>query len=187
MTEPSPENEIVVSDMDHTLLACDLTVASMKLFFRRKPHLILALIYWYLRGRSVAKAKLAAHAMPNIADAPVNIEVLEYLKAKKSTGARLVLASASNEKIVRAVAERFGIFDDVMGSSPGNTFKGTAKADGLDKAYGVAAYTYIGDTEADLKVWQRAKKAVTVGASPSLRQKAEAIAKETEHITLLQH
>lgn len=193
MGSPAPEQkssrdlagrEIVVSDMDHTLLACDLTVQSMQILFRQKPLLIPALLIWYAAGRSVAKAKLADHAMPNVHQAPENPEVLDYLKARKAAGALLVLASASNIKIVRAVADRFGIFDQVMGSTPGNTFKGAAKAGGLDAAFGRGGYTYIGDSPSDLAVWSHAGKAVTVGASLSLRKRVEAVARETEHITL---
>ena len=178
----STDQEIVVSDMDNTLLACDLTVASIRRFALRKPHLLPILLFWYLRGRSFVKAKLADHAMPDVIGAPANLAVVEYLKQKKASGAWVVLASASNEKIVHAVAERFGFFDDALGSVPGNTFKGDAKADGLDLKYGKGRYTYVGDSEADLKVWRRARKAVTVGASPSLRARVEAISNDVEHI-----
>jgi len=180
----STDRDIVVADMDHTLLACDLTVQSMNLFFRKKPYLIPALIFWYLQGRSVAKAKLAQHAMPDISSAPENQEVVSYLKAKRAGGAWIVLASASNEKIVKAVAGRFGFIDQAMGSVPGNTFKGAAKADGLDNEFGKGCYTYLGDSPADLPVWKRAKKAVTVGASPDLRARAEAVSENVEHIAL---
>lgn len=176
--------EIIVSDMDDTLLACDLTVQSMTIFMRRKPYMLPVLLAWYLAGKSVAKAKLAERAMPDVSVAPTIPEVVEYLKAKKAEGAWLVLASASNVKIVRAVAERFGFFDEVFGSTPGDSFKGSAKADGLDAAYGAGGYTYIGDSPADLAVWSRAGKAVTVGASASLKARAEAVAREIEHINL---
>ena len=174
--------EVVVSDMDDTLLASDLTVQSLQRLARRKPYLLPALMFWYLRGKSVAKAKLAHHAMPDVSSAPEIPEVLSYLKAKKAEGAWIVLASASNIKIVQATADRFGIFDQVLGSTPGDSFKGGAKADGLDAEFGPAGYTYIGDCAADLAVWSRAGKAVTVGASAELRARAEAVSRAFEHI-----
>jgi len=177
-----PEQDVVVSDMDDTLLATDLTKASMRIFARRKPMLLPILLVWYVMGKSVAKAKLAKHAMPNVLDATVNTRVLDYLKAEKEKGAWLVLASASNIKIVRAVADRIGLFDQVLGSVPGDDFKGSAKADGLDREFGAGNYTYIGDCLADLKVWSRAKKAVSFHASEALRSRIEQVTSDFEHL-----
>jgi len=176
--------EIVVADMDRTLMACDLTVESMLALISKSPFKLPVLLGWLLSGRSTVKEKLANQAMPDIDLAPENPEIVSYLKAKKAEGALIVLASASNEKLVQAVADRFGIFDEVFGSTPGDNFKGAAKAAGLDEKYGKGGYTYIGDSPSDLKVWSNAGKAVTAGVSVSLQRKAAAIAPEAEHLKL---
>lgn len=182
--ETQSTREVVVADMDRTLMACDLTVESILALISRFPRRTPAMLGWLLSGRSTMKQKLAEQAMPDIDFAPPNPEVVDYLKAKKAEGALIVLASASNEKMVQAVADRFGIFDEVYGSVPGNNFKGSAKADGLDEKYGKGGYTYIGDSPADLKVWSRAGKAVTAGVSETLQKKAEAVASQAEHLSL---
>lgn len=168
--------------MDHSLLACDLTVQSIGLFIMKKPWMLFHLLVWYIMGKSKAKARIADSVMPDIVGAPVNEDVLTYLNTKKAEGAWLVLASASNEKIVRAVAARFDIFDEFFGSVPGDTFKGSAKALGLRKAYGEQGYTYVGDSISDLPVWADADVAVTVGAAETLRRRVEALGKKVVHI-----
>lgn len=176
--------EIIVTDLDQTLVKTDLTIESILKFVSRNPINIFVLIGWMIKGRSVMKAKLAEVAMPNIDMVPLNQEVVDYLQTKKASGATLVLASASNLSVVEKVAQRLGIFDHVFGSQPGNNLKGSDKADALIERFGEGAFVYLGDSPADLSIWKSAQRAVTVGAGKALRRKAEHAAQECEHIQL---
>lgn len=173
---------VVVVDMDRTLLAVDMTIESVLHFMGHKPLRIPALIGWMMKGRAVLKARLAEEAMPDVNMAPANPEVIAYIEERRAAGDWIVLASASNEKVVQAVADRFGLFDQVMGATEDNNFKGSAKADALDAAFGKGQYTYLGDSPSDLKVWSRSAKAVTVGAPSKVRKQAEKVAPAAEHI-----
>ncbi len=180
----SAARETVIVDMDRTLLAVDMTLESVLGLAGRKPWKIPAMIGWALAGRAVLKAKLADEAIPDVELAPANPEVIDYLEKKKAEGARIVLASASNEKIVQAVADRFGLFDAAHGSNRDDNFKGSAKADFLDRTYGKGAYTYLGDSPSDMKVWARGGKAVTVGATGKVQKEAAKLSPEHEHIAV---
>jgi 4-hydroxybenzoate polyprenyltransferase/phosphoglycolate phosphatase-like HAD superfamily hydrolase len=176
--------EVLVVDMDRTLLATDMTMEAVLAFLGKHPLKLFTLIGWALQGRSVLKARLAEAVMPGVALAPVNPEVLALVEERRAAGAHTVLASASNERVVAAVAERFGVFDTVMGATEANNFKGSAKADALDAAYGAGGYTYVGDSPSDLKVWSRAGGVVTAGAPKGLRGRAEALGKPVRHLAL---
>ena len=176
------DREIVVVDMDRTLLAVDMTLESVLGLAGRQPLKIFSMIGWAMSGRATLKARLAEDVMPDVALAPANPEVVAYLEAKKADGAFLVLASASNQKVVQAVADRFGFFDAVHGATAENNFKGSAKAEFLNATYGKRGYTYLGDSPSDLKVWSQAAKAVTVGTPKSIREQAAKAAPEHEHL-----
>ncbi len=174
--------EVVVVDMDRTLLVSDMTLENALGVVGHKPWKIPAMIGWAMKGRAVLKARLAETAMPSLAHVPVNPEVVAYVEARRSAGAKTVLASASSAPIVTGIARQTGLFDEAYGATEANNFKGEAKADFLDATYGKGGYTYVGDSPSDLKVWSRAGHAVTVGASPSLRRQAEAVAPGAEHL-----
>ena len=48
--------------------------------------------------------------------------------------------------------------------------------------FGAGNFDYIGDARADLPVWEKAKRAITVNASASLKKAVEAISSDTEHL-----
>jgi 4-hydroxybenzoate polyprenyltransferase/phosphoserine phosphatase len=176
--------ETIVVDMDRTLLAVDMTLESVLGLAGRKPWKIPAMIGWALAGRAVLKARLAREAIPDVDLAPANPEVIDFLRQKKAEGAFIVLASASNEDVVKAVAANFSFFDATHGSNSENNFKGADKADFLDSTYGQGAYTYLGDSPSDLKVWERGGKAVTVGAPKAVQEEAAKRASAHEHINV---
>lgn len=61
--------------------------------------------------------------------------------------------------------------------------KGEKKGAFLEEQFGKRGYAYMGDASADLPVWQRAAKAITVNAPTALRQEVERGCKNVEHLT----
>ncbi len=178
----SASQEIIVVDLDRTLLATDTTIESMLTLLARNPLDLAWLLASLPEGRSKIKAELAVRARPNISCMPLNQEVVQYLEAARAGGAKLILASASNEALVNAVAQRLELFDEVYGSTRTHNLKGRAKAEFLNEKFGAGQYTYLGDSEADLSVWQSSKRAITVGAPKALRRKVEATCETVEHL-----
>ncbi|MGB3627081.1 MAG: UbiA family prenyltransferase, partial [Henriciella sp.] len=181
---PSAAQDILVVDLDRTLTATDFTLENVLAVLGHNPFNIAKLTRWALMGRSYLKARAAERIMPDVEAAPYNRECIAFIRAAKADGAYVVLATASNQKIADAVAAHIGLFDAVHGSSEGNNFKGSAKAEFLDRTYGRGNYTYMGDSPSDVKVWTSAKKAVTVGATQKVRSLAESAAPQAEHISL---
>ena len=116
--------------------------------------------------RNPARLKEAVY---NIADIrvdllPVNTEVLEYAKAAQADGREVILASASDERLVQALADHHG-FDGAIGSKDGHNLKGANKAAALVERYGKGGFDYAGDDSSDTAIWDVADKAIIVGTA----------------------
>lgn len=113
-------------------------------------------------GKAALKARVAAAAPPDPALLPYNEALLDYLRAQRAAGRRIVLATAANEAVAQAVAAHLGLFDEVIASSATRNLKGAAKAMALAERFGRGGFAYAGDARADLRVWESAGAAVLV-------------------------
>jgi 4-hydroxybenzoate polyprenyltransferase len=76
------------------------------------------------------------------------------------------LATAAHQKIAKAVAEHLKLFDEVIASDVHTNMKGATKRDTLKQRFGI--YDYIGDSRADLPIWQDAHETFLVATTPAL-------------------
>ncbi len=129
------------------------------------------------------KRCLAEAASPDIALLPYNAEVISHVEAWRAAGGKTALVTASDKILADQIAAHLGLFDDVFGTEPGNNLKGPRKAAFLTEHYGEAGFTYMGDSEADLPVWQHSKAAVTVGATTGFRAKVAKVAGDVTHLS----
>ncbi len=112
---------------------------------------------------------------------PYNEWLVAYLREQKAVGRRLVLATAADMSMARAVADHLGLFDEVIASNGADNLKGAAKAAALVRRFGAKGFAYAGDSRADLAVWAAARRGITVNAAPRVAaaaRKATAIEAE---------
>ena len=76
-----------------------------------------------------------------------------FLRQEKQSGRRLVLATASNERIARAVANHLGIFDEVVASDAGHNLSSHEKLAALQEKFGKGNFDYIGNSHADIPLF----------------------------------
>ena len=74
------------------------------------------------------------------------------------------------------------LFDEAHGSDGQHNLKGAAKARFLEERYGAGGFAYIGDSAADLPVWDASAKSVSVDASPALQRQVAAQGGDSEHL-----
>jgi len=103
---------------------------------------------------------------------PYNHELLDWLKQQQAQGRKLVLCTASDRFIAIAISEHVGVFDEVMASDGTTNLAGKHKAEALEQRFGRAGFDYVGNSSADLAVWQCARRAVVVNASTKIVQQA---------------
>jgi phosphoserine phosphatase len=156
-------------DLDGTLLRTDVTQESIFLLLWEKPWLFFALAWWLLKGRAYLKKRLADLVMPVPSRLPINYALLSLLEEEKEKGTPLYLVSAANYKVVRAIADYMGIFDDVFASDQTTNLRGEAKGNFLVHRFGERGYIYAGNSRDDLLVWRYAFKAIAVNTPFNVR------------------
>lgn len=172
--------KIIVSDLDGSLLKTDMLYESFISDLSHNPLILLFCIYWLIiGGKTLLKSKLAHKLVDNPKYKfepqilPYNQEVLDYLKAEKDKGAKIVLATATHQLIAQKIADELKIFDEVLATTDQNNLKGLNKATLLNERYGKNNYLYIGNAREDLEIWKNAKGAICVDLSLGIIKQIE--------------
>ncbi|MCA9114282.1 MAG: UbiA family prenyltransferase [Planctomycetaceae bacterium] len=162
-------------DLDGTLVATDLLYEAVIPVLRQDWRNLCRLPQWLSRGKAALKAELSARVVPDAATLPWNEEVLAWLKDQHARGRTLVLATASPVAWAEAVAEHLGMFDDVLATRPGENLRGLRKLEFIRawcREHDCDQFAYVGDSSADLPVWQAASEIHVVSSTESLYRKA---------------
>lgn len=154
-------------DLDGSLLAGDTLYESLLGCLRSRPGALLRLPLWLLRGRAHLKARLGEACELEPAALPWREDVLAWVREERARGRRIVLATASTERLARAVAAELGCFDEVIASDELHNLKGARKRDALVARFGEGGFEYLGDSAADRPVWRSAARASAVGLDPA--------------------
>lgn len=182
-TAPTADSDIaLVVDLDGTLCRTDTLHEALLSLISTHPLDAVRLPGWLAGGRVGFKAELADRLVVDPDNLPLNDMVLDLVRMARADGRRTALVSAADHRQVTAVAEATGLFDEAYGSAEGRNLKGPEKAAFLNAHFGPQMFDYIGDSSADLPVWQSARRAITVQASGALRQAAEAANANAMHI-----
>lgn len=148
----------LVVDLDGTLINTDTLHESALRVLRDAPLDALRIPYWLSRGKAVLKQCLADRAKLDPAHLPYNQVLLDWLREQRIAGRRLILCTASDHSFAQAVADHVGVFDEVMASNGVTNLAGQNKAKALEHRFGPQGFDYAGNSFADLKVWQSARK-----------------------------
>ena len=154
----------LVVDLDGTLCRTDTLWECFFSAWRVHWWLPLASALWVLGGRSKLKGRLAAIALPDVAELPWNPAVVQAVRRARAQGQRTVLATAANVRIAQACADKLDLFDEVMASDGVLNLKGEAKAALLVARFGPGGFDYVGDSTADVPVWAAASRKITVSS-----------------------
>lgn len=173
---------ILVVDLDGTLIRSDMLFENFWACFSQTWTAPLA-ISSLAGGRAALKRRLSNMTSLDAARLPYSSEVILYLERWRATGGRTALVTASDQMHADAVAAHLGLFDEAHGSDGRRNLSGETKAQFLSERYGEGRFDYIGNSAADLPVWAKAAKAVTINATPQLRTKVNGLAQKAEHLT----
>jgi len=174
--------KILVVDLDGTLLRSDMLYESFWSSFSSNWSSPFRCILALGRGRAALKQFLATASQIDVATLPYDPEIIERVRRWRAEGGRAALVTATDQTLAEAIAEHLGIFDEVHGSDGTENLKGVRKARFLCERFGEGSYTYMGDSQADLPVWDSAAGAITVNAPSPLRKQAEQVAQQVEHL-----
>jgi 4-hydroxybenzoate polyprenyltransferase/phosphoserine phosphatase len=165
--EPSALGRPLCVDLDGTLVATDTLWESVVLLLRQKPWFMLLVPFWVLRGRAMFKELVRKHVVLDVSQLPYREALVEALRAAKSKGRKLVLATAADSQVAERVARHVGLFDLTFASEHGKNLKAGNKEARLAEQFGARGFDYVGDSSADLKVFSAAAVGYLIGGSGS--------------------
>jgi len=157
----------LVVDLDGTLTLTDTLAESAIRAFKNAPLNVLRAPFWLARGRSVCKAKVAERADLDVEHLPYRESLVNYLKAEKKRGRRIVLATAAHHSIAEQVAGHLDLFDEVLATRGNVNLKSEAKLESI-RAHVGEHFVYAGNSNADVPIWVAAQGAILAGVTPAL-------------------
>jgi 4-hydroxybenzoate polyprenyltransferase/phosphoserine phosphatase len=163
-TVPDAPGRPLVVDLDGTLVRSDLLIETAFSEIARDPLSLFGLCTTLMRGKAALKHRLAESAAFDPSALPYDEAVLARIRKAKEEGRRVYLASASNQRLVKAVADHLGLFTGWFASDETVNLARETKARRLVMEFGEGGYDYIGNDAADLPVWAKAAQAIAIRA-----------------------
>ncbi|WP_372674939.1 UbiA family prenyltransferase [Aquicoccus sp.] len=174
--------ETLVVDLDGTLLRSDMLFESFWSALGRDWRSPLRSAAALSRGRAALKRHLAQAGHVEVATLPYDAEVIAFIETWRDAGGRTALVTASDHALAEAVGAHLGLFDEIHGSDGRSNLKADRKGRFLEDRFGRKGFAYMGDAAADLPVWKRAARAITVNAPARLRRDAERVCDAVDHL-----
>ncbi len=161
----------LVTDLDGSLIKIDSIFESTILCIKSNIFNIFVIPFLILKGKNHLKNFVTDHSKLNASLFPYNSDVISLLNKNKAIGRKIVLSTATTENIAKSVSEYLPIFDEVIFSKRDHNNRANNKARKLEELFGHKGYDYIGDSTADLPVFESCRKSYLVNPSPSLKNK----------------
>ncbi|WP_165937586.1 UbiA family prenyltransferase [Antarcticimicrobium sediminis] len=184
MTEPtqteSPDTTPLILDVDGTLLRTDMLYESLWAAAGRNIAATLKTCVTQWRAPNLLKHALCEIAAPNVALLPLRPAVLDLADAARQAGRAVHLASGSDQALVEAVAQRLDLPGPHFGSDATRNLTEQSKAQMLVERFGEGGFDYVGNSNADLPVWSKARRIIAVSPGGTLRHRLEAMGKPLE-------
>jgi phosphoserine phosphatase len=118
-------------DLDGTLIATDLLHESSLSLLRASPLTTLRLPAWLLRGKAFVKRQIAERVTMDVSVLPYRSDVLDIIHHAREQGRKVVLATASDERLAALVARHLGLFDRVLASDGLANLSGERKLEAI--------------------------------------------------------
>lgn len=176
MKDNTGNDRVIAVDLDGTLALTDTLHESVVALVRDNPLSLFALPFWLLQGKAALKAKVADRVDLDVTTLPYKQALIDWLKEKRAAGKKIVLCTATNERIAHAVAKHLQLFDEVIASDSATNIKSGNKRKALEERFGFKGYDYAGNSSADIEVWAGAAQAIMVNASSAVKDKAAQVA-----------
>lgn len=123
------------------------------------------------------KAFVAQRVVPDPGQLPWRTEVIDFLKAERARGRRVVLVTAAHQRIADRVASHLSLFDGVVATDAYANVKAAQKLAAIRKLLGDKEFDYIGDSMADLAVFTAARRSYLVAPSRRLLERTRRVAR----------
>lgn len=165
----------LVFDLDGTLIYSDMLHESAIRVLRDKPLKLLWIPALLLKGKVRLKAYLAEQVIFDPSTLPYNQDLILWLKNQKEAGRKIILCTASHQLIANPIAEYLDLFDHVIATNNFLNVAGKNKADALVALFGEGGFDYVGNSSADIAVWEKSAQGITVNATQNTINSAQKV------------
>ncbi len=166
-------------DLDGTLVKTDTLVELFLALARKRPVDLLRVPAWMAAGKARLKREIARRVELDVDLLPCNARLTQYIRQQRQAGRRVALVTAADERTARRVAERFGLFDEVLASDGRRNLRGLAKLQAMEQRYGKGGFDYAGNDRTDLRIWPRSRHALVVNPDRGVAKAARRTARVT--------
>lgn len=166
----------LVVDLDGTLINTDTLHEATLRVLRDAPLDAMKIPFWLSQGKAQLKRALADRVSFDPTNLPYNQGFIQWLRAQRAAGRKLVLCTASDHSFAQSIADHLNLFDEVLASDGNHNMAGHNKAQALQQRFGSKGFDYAGNSSADLKVWKYARRAIVVNASTNVCKQAQTLA-----------
>lgn len=160
-------------DLDGTLIRNDVTRWSVNRFIEKSFWNFFKAVYWYFVDLAYLKKIIAQEIELDTTILEYNRKFLEYLIKQRTAGVPLFLATASDEIYANKIADELGIFDGVFASNGEVRLVAEVKAVTLCTMFGEKGFVYAGNSEDDIKVWEKSAECILVNPTKSVLKKMQ--------------
>jgi len=171
-------------DLDGTLISTDTLWESCLLYIKGHPLHFWKIFVWLFRGKAYFKEQLALNVNINAELLPYKDEVFKYISDAKAKSRDIYLLTAADQRIADSVSRSMKIFAAAIGSNSTINLKGKEKLSVIQNLIGKKAFDYIGDSVADIPIWNEAHTAIIAANFDSIVSK---INKGANEIILLKN
>ena len=151
-------------DLDGTLIKSDLLHESLLGLMKQNPLALFLIPLWLWNGRAHMKRAIAERVTIDVASLPYSESFLAYLKQESAAGRKLVLATASDAKYARQVADHLGLFHATLASDGKANLSGSTKAMAIQADADGQPFEYAGNSHKDVPIWDKSAGAVLVNS-----------------------
>ena len=164
----------LVVDLDGTLIKTDLLIETGLGALGETPWLIFPALQHLARGKAALKQFFASRHPISAATLPYDEAVVALMTAAHGASRKVVIASAADQSLVRAIADHLGNVDEILASDGVRNLSSHKKAAALVERFGKGGFDYIGNSQDDVAVWAVARRAIVAGGSASIARRARA-------------
>ncbi len=175
-------SHVLVVDLDGTLITTDTLHEAAWRALRTAPGRLFVACLRFATHWDRAQLKtdvLDAAGLPNVRTLPYRQSVLDLIASYRADGSRVVLATGATRRIADLVAEHLGEFSAVLATDNEN-FTARRKLTGLKAYLGDTAFAYVGDSRADIPLWEASDRAMIVTRSERLIRTLRGAGRELE-------
>lgn len=172
----------LVLDIDDTFLRTDMLLECLWAGLGSDPWATLRALWHHWRKPADLKRELVDIVQLDVELLPVNPELKKLADQNLAAGRRVILASASDKRLVDDLAASHELDAQTFGTVDGVNMKGKTKAAALIEAFGEGGFDYAGDSRADMAVWPHADNAIIIGKAHGA---AAVLAKADKNVTTI--